>query len=123
VDLLDASVLHIHCERRTERAYLLIIVDLLEVVIKRICETRSDKLLASIIGQPLLIELALEILESESIVQDINIPSGWCSIVGTLDERRYSTGRACSDKCREQRATHLEEFLEIVFAFETIEIR
>jgi len=80
-------------------ADLLIIVDLLQVVIEGIRKTGSDEVRLSIVGQTLLIELALKVLERQSIVQDGNISSrGRVEIHGNITLLDWSSGNEASSQ-------------------------
>ena len=81
----------------SREADLLIIVDLLQVVIEGIRKSGSDEIGLSIVGQTLLIELALKVLECQSIVQNGNIASrGRIEVHGNLTLLDWSSGNEAS---------------------------
>ena len=74
--------------------YLLVIVDLLQVIVELTIKASGSKLLLCVVGDSLAIELAFEVLEGESIVQDGDVSTRWGIVVCLLDESWHSTGRA-----------------------------
>lgn len=64
--------------------HLLVIVDLLKIGIERIREPSSNELSLREVGKTLHVELALKVLERQSIVEDSDIAS-WRRIVVDSD--------------------------------------
>ena len=57
-------------------SYLLVSPDLLQVVVEALIEPGGGKVSLGVVLEALLVELALEILECQGIVEDINVPVG-----------------------------------------------
>ena len=64
--------------------YLLVRVDLTQVGVEWIWEASGDELCLCVVCQTLHVELSLEVLESESIVENGSITACWSSVVDNI---------------------------------------
>jgi len=79
--------------------YLFIIVNLLQVGIEGVWEPSSNEVCLAVVGQTLLVELALKVFEGKSIVEDGDI-SAWRGIIVFNSVALLERGSDC--KCSGQ---------------------